>query len=145
MNQSEARKILGDDPQKTYRALAKTCHPDAGGNPEDFHKLREAYEALTKEETTAEHDLLAQLFLQELDIVKVFSLLDQMELDCNKTIDNVPSKKERLKQARPIAKGFLVQVIESAIDDLDDEARIARNSISEIKKARILLKDLYTS
>lgn len=27
-----------------YRALAKVHHPDAGGNPDDFKKLRHAYE-----------------------------------------------------------------------------------------------------
>lgn len=145
MNQSEAREILGDDPHKTYRQLSKRCHPDTGGNANDFHKLREAYEALTKEDTTAEHDLLAQLFLQELDIQKVFLLLDQMEVDCNKTLATLPRKKERLQQARPKAKGFLVTILESAIHNLEDEAKVARTGISEVKKARILLNDLYTT
>lgn len=27
-----------------FRALAKTHHPDAGGNPEDFKRLRDAYD-----------------------------------------------------------------------------------------------------
>lgn len=144
MNRSEARKILGDNPQKTFRSLSKICHPDIGGNPEEFHKLRDAYETLTKEDTTAEHDLLAQLFLQELDIPKMFSLLDTMEAKCYETINSIPAKKDLLKQARPKAKGFLQGVLESAIANLDEEKRTARTSISEIKKARILLNDLYT-
>jgi hypothetical protein len=44
-------EILGVDPDadrqtvvNAYRALAKIHHPDAGGNPEDFKRLREAYE-----------------------------------------------------------------------------------------------------
>lgn len=32
-----------------YRALAKTHHPDAGGNPEDFKRLRRAYEDAIRE------------------------------------------------------------------------------------------------
>lgn len=27
-----------------YRALAKIHHPDSGGNPDDFRRLRTAYE-----------------------------------------------------------------------------------------------------
>lgn len=144
MNQSEARKILGDDPQKMFRLLSKTHHPDHGGDAEEFHKIRDAYETLTKEETTAEHDLLAQLFLQALDIPHMFTSLDKMEATCYETINSIPAKKDKLKQARPKAKGFLQGVLESAIGNLDEEARVARNSISEIKKARILLNDLYT-
>lgn len=33
-----------------YRALAKVHHPDAGGNPDDFKRLRTAYgDALKRE------------------------------------------------------------------------------------------------
>lgn len=147
MNRSEAEKILGtDDPQKEFRRLAAIYHPDKNGGKEseDFHKIRDAYETLTKEDTTAEHDLLAQLFLQELDIPKVFSLLDTMEAKCYETINALPEKTLKLKSARPKAKGFLQGVLESAISNLNEEKRTAQNSISEIKKARILLNDLYT-
>ena len=147
MNRSEAESILGiDDPQKEFRRLAVIHHPDKNGGVESemFHKIRDAYEALTKEETTAEHDLLAQLWLQELDVVKVFACLDKMEATCYETINAIPAKKEKLQQARPKAKGFLTQVLESAINNLREEKRVAQNSISEIKKARILLNDLYT-
>jgi DnaJ-domain-containing protein 1 len=44
-------EVLGVEPGadrqavvNAYRALAKIHHPDAGGNPEDFKRLRQAYE-----------------------------------------------------------------------------------------------------
>lgn len=44
-------KVLGVSPRATqeevrtaYRALAKTHHPDAGGNPDEFHRIQSAYE-----------------------------------------------------------------------------------------------------
>jgi curved DNA-binding protein CbpA len=144
LNRSDARKILGDDPHKTYRQLSKIHHPDAGGDSEMFHKLRDAYEALTKEEPSAEYDLLAQLFLQELEIPNVFLVLDKMEVTHHETINAIPKKRLKLEGAKPKAKGFLVQVLESAINNLEEEERAARNSIAEIKKARILLQNLYT-
>lgn len=140
----EAYMILGDDPQKEYRRLAVIHHPDKGGNVDDFNRIREAYEALTKEDLTAEHELLAQLFLQELDFDKVCACLNKMEELCNITINSIPEKALRLKQARSKARGFLISVLESAILELNEERRTAQTSISEIKKARTLLNNLYT-
>lgn len=145
MNRSDARKILGsEDPKKEYRRLSMLHHPDHGGDPEVFNKVRDAYEALTKEELTAEHDLLVQLFLQELDPAKVLVLLGQMEADHYKTIQSLPAKKLRLENAKPIAKGFLFAAVESAIEDLQDEKYAAQTGLAEIAKARTLLNDLYT-
>jgi len=144
MSRQEARKILGDDPHKTFRALSKIHHPDAGGNVDDFNRIRDAYESLTKEEPTAEHDLLGQLFLQELDADKVFVLLDTMEAKFYETINAIPARALKLKQARPKARGFLMTVLEYAISNLEEEKRTAKNGIAEVKRARDLLKDLYT-
>ena len=147
MNRSDALKILGDDPQKEFRRLSKIHHPDKNGGveSEEFHRIRDAYETLTKEEPTAEHELLAQLFLQELEISKVFICLDKMEAKCYETINSLPDKKAKLQAARPKAKGFLQGVLESAISNLDEDKRNAQREISEIKKARILLENLYTT
>ncbi len=38
--------------KKAYRAKAKICHPDAGGNPEKFRALTAAYNALLDGEST---------------------------------------------------------------------------------------------
>lgn len=50
--QSEWWEVLGLAPDadrqaivNAFRALAKVHHPDAGGDPEDFRRLRSAYEA----------------------------------------------------------------------------------------------------
>ena len=37
-------KATDDDLKSLYKKLVLKCHPDKGGNPEDFKKLREAYE-----------------------------------------------------------------------------------------------------
>lgn len=145
MNPSEARKILtGDDPHKTYRLLARKHHPDAGGSAEEFNKIREAYETLTKEETTSEHELIAQLFLQELDLDKVSMCLSTMEATKLVELHNIAAKEARLVCARPKAKGFLVQVLESAILALEDERKPILHEISEVKKAKTLLNNLFT-
>lgn len=144
MTTEEARKILGtNDPYKEYRRLSKIHHPDVGGDAETFYKIRDAYEYLIKGEPTAEYDLLAQLFLQELDISKVHAHLNHMETGYLAELDSLPAKKLKLKQARPIAKGFLMTILESAILNVVEDERHALHSISEIKKARTLLEDLY--
>jgi hypothetical protein len=37
-----------EDVDARYRTLSKQMHPDAGGNPEDFHKLKDASEKAKK-------------------------------------------------------------------------------------------------
>jgi hypothetical protein len=51
--QPQARQALGVGPDATadeikqaYRQLARQHHPDAGGDPEQFHRIQQAYEAL---------------------------------------------------------------------------------------------------
>lgn len=53
MTLEEARKILGlkngfteKDLKVAYRKAARKCHPDIGGNNEDFQKVNEANEVL---------------------------------------------------------------------------------------------------
>lgn len=54
MRRDDALKILGfskNDPtdkeiRKTFLKLSLTKHPDKGGNPEEFHKIKQAYEIL---------------------------------------------------------------------------------------------------
>lgn len=54
MRRDDALKILGihkTDPtdkeiRKTFLKLSLTKHPDKGGNPEEFHKIKQAYEIL---------------------------------------------------------------------------------------------------
>ncbi len=47
--------VMPDADQATiinaYRALAKTHHPDAGGDPDDFRRLRDAYELALEQRT----------------------------------------------------------------------------------------------
>lgn len=41
-----ARDASLEEVTRAYRALAMKMHPDRGGDPEQFHKLQAAYEAL---------------------------------------------------------------------------------------------------
>ncbi len=50
---AEARALLGvgahasaDEVRRAYRRLARTAHPDAGGDPADFHRLQQALAVL---------------------------------------------------------------------------------------------------
>lgn len=42
-----------DQVRAAYRRLVRTVHPDVGGNPEDFHQVQAAYEALKTENLRA--------------------------------------------------------------------------------------------
>ena len=42
--------------KEAYRQLARKYHPDTGGNPEDFHKLKEAYDALKSDGRESKFD-----------------------------------------------------------------------------------------
>lgn len=60
LTRSEALRILGLSPgadaraaKRAYRRLAREFHPDAGGDPDQFHQVRRAYERLEVGEATA--------------------------------------------------------------------------------------------
>ncbi|MBB2934454.1 hypothetical protein FHX82_001474 [Amycolatopsis bartoniae] len=42
--------------KSAYRAKARASHPDAGGSPDEFHRLRLAYETLSDPHRRAEYD-----------------------------------------------------------------------------------------
>ncbi|HJQ47801.1 MAG TPA: DnaJ domain-containing protein [Amycolatopsis sp.] len=42
--------------KSAYRALARAMHPDAGGSPDEFHRLRLAYETLSDPRARADYD-----------------------------------------------------------------------------------------
>lgn len=57
MNPDEAIKLLElnlneeateESLKKAYRRMALKHHPDRGGNPDDFKKIKDAYETATK-------------------------------------------------------------------------------------------------
>ena len=45
-----------DEIKKSYKTKVKKCHPDKGGNPEEFKKLQLAYEILSDEEKRNKYD-----------------------------------------------------------------------------------------
>ena len=49
LNESEFRALSKKDLARLYRRMALECHPDQGGDPETFIKLKEAYERLQAE------------------------------------------------------------------------------------------------
>ena len=58
--ETQARQVLGvgadataDEIKAAYRQLAKQHHPDAGGDPERFHRIQQAYEQLQQQEVQA--------------------------------------------------------------------------------------------
>ena len=145
MRLDEARSILGDEPQKKFRELSKIHHPDVGGDIEEFRRIQDAYDTLLKADMTAEYDLLASLFLQELDIPAVLVRLGKLEADAFELIASLPTKKLKFEAAKPKALGFLSIILDNAIKNLDEEKRTANNSLTEISRARVLLNNLYTN
>jgi hypothetical protein len=43
------RRLFGPEIQQAYKRAAKTAHPDAGGNAQQFHELAAARDALMRE------------------------------------------------------------------------------------------------
>lgn len=65
MTEPDYYKILGITPaadsseiRQAYRRGARDAHPDAGGDPDRFHAIQTAYEALSDPTTRAEYDTL---------------------------------------------------------------------------------------
>ncbi|HZE37447.1 MAG TPA: J domain-containing protein [Stackebrandtia sp.] len=63
MTEPDYYKILGVTPaaeaaeiRRAYRHKVRDAHPDAGGDPETFHILQEAYETLTDTQRRLEYD-----------------------------------------------------------------------------------------
>ncbi|MGH8881389.1 MAG: J domain-containing protein, partial [Stackebrandtia sp.] len=63
MTEPDYYKILGITPaaelpeiRQAYRRRVRDAHPDAGGDPEEFHALQQAYENLTDPQLRLEHD-----------------------------------------------------------------------------------------
>ena len=63
MTEPDYYKILGVTPtaessqiRQAYRRRVRDAHPDAGGDPEQFHALQEAYENLTDPQLRLEYD-----------------------------------------------------------------------------------------
>ena len=54
------KKSSADDVKNAYRRLAKSCHPDVGGDPEKFKSVSEAYEILSDPSKRHEYDLRLQ-------------------------------------------------------------------------------------
>ncbi|HVW43530.1 MAG TPA: DnaJ domain-containing protein [Amycolatopsis sp.] len=51
-----ARDASTSEIKSAYRTLARAMHPDAGGSPEEFHRLRLAYETLSDPRARADYD-----------------------------------------------------------------------------------------
>lgn len=65
MTEPDYYKILGVAPdcdvseiRRAYRRKARHAHPDAGGDPEAFHLLQAAYDALSDTQLRLEHDAI---------------------------------------------------------------------------------------
>lgn len=54
------RSADGDAIKRAYRQKARTLHPDAGGNAEDFARLNLAYDTLANAERRAHYDRTGQ-------------------------------------------------------------------------------------
>jgi DnaJ-like protein/nuclease-like protein len=51
-----ARSASTAEIKSAYRSKARSLHPDAGGSPDDFHRLRQAYETLSDPTSRADYD-----------------------------------------------------------------------------------------
>lgn len=60
--------------KKSYRQLAKTHHPDRGGDEEKFKKLNEAYSVLSNEQTRADYDMEIYYNIRNLDVYEVYNI-----------------------------------------------------------------------
>lgn len=50
------RTASKEDIKKAYKEIARKCHPDKGGNPEQFKKINEAYGVLSDDNLRARYD-----------------------------------------------------------------------------------------
>lgn len=51
-----ARTSSTDEIKKAYKDIARKCHPDKGGNPEEFKKINEAYGVLSDDNLRSRYD-----------------------------------------------------------------------------------------
>ena len=55
------RSVDAGEIRKAWMRLAKTHHPDKGGNPEDFKKIQTAFEVLSDDKSRQIYDMTGQM------------------------------------------------------------------------------------
>jgi DnaJ-class molecular chaperone len=69
-----------EDIKKAYRKLCLTCHPDKGGNQEEFVKIQQAYETLSDPEKRRQYDNPSRPFFR-FNLNNIQQLTIQVSLD----------------------------------------------------------------
>jgi len=59
--------------KKAYNQLAKTKHPDKGGNPQEFDEVRRAFIVLSDPKLRKEYDMFGEEALREIPLEEIFA------------------------------------------------------------------------
>lgn len=122
--------------KSAYRAQAKQCHPDTGGDPEKFHEISVAYAILSDLERRQEYDATGKVDNKSaLNTMKevldaIVHSLDQVLAAAKGGIDEVDLIKVMTKQFHQAQHTILAELsdVETKVRDLEKlRKRIKRN------------------
>lgn len=115
--------------QKSFHALSKKCHPDIGGNPEEFQRINAAYEILCDPDKRAFYDRTGCIKQPENEI---YAIAAKIIAD---TIEKfLQSNRQNIFKLDFIGK--IINDLEKEKRNIDEKRKIVRKNIKIINKLK---------
>lgn len=123
-----------DEIKKAYRKKVKKCHPDYGGDVEEFRRVQEAYSVLSHEERRAAYDLTGKIIsINDLDTQAV----EYLAIKFKQVFDSLDNKDL-------LIKSIVLEVKSQLLAELEKKKKAIKFESERMKLFNILKKRIKT-